>query len=745
VRSKVALVLLLLLASATHALMRIYSNVPIGNFPQAMKDAAGGHFFNEGYLNVKSAPFKAKGDGITDDAEAFLSAIRDAYANNLVVYVPSGTYLISRQLRLVQTPQGTFPGQRKFAHILVGQKSANGRPLLKLKDRSSLSGPFIEFVHESIDPATRSVVIDPERHYNAVFRGLDIDMGDNPTATALSMAGAQYCVIEDIHIFGNFDTGIRQLPGSGGSATNVQITGGRIGILQDQYRPNPLVTGLSLSGQSLYGVQLLNSRGPLTIVGFHIESPAAAAASYRAIMLNNTSSADTASANLNLLDGEVWVHGNNIPAIENFDQDFYARNIYIRSDILIRSGARKPPAEVVAGSSAAFKRIAEYVFAGGTDNTHVFIDGQELAHMGSDFARVTGLRDAAPPADLIARHIWQEAQFPEFRDPDVVNIVRDYGATPDNEADDDAIAIQRAIDETTTANSRNFGKAIFIPRGHYHIKQPLLIHAGARIFGAANTISVIEISSSWKPTSPTSALLTDDRADSNLLLANFAILGHDPTAFKDVASHKYIALLTLRTNNTLLRDVQFTVREYFRSDNNYQEPRLVLKGNAGGKLYNIALDFPSNHSTGSMSPDYRQIAIRGTTHPIALYQPDTEYMSAGPQLEISSAQSVFLYAYKYEKDSPLLSLLDSTNIGIFGGSGNYSLYDPKDLAIFTVSRSSNYVFANLARKPDPTNLRDRPNAVQFDVITDGVNHIRADQNNLTLFESGELSWGESNR
>src|SRR5437868_5444753 len=89
----------LLFGSGAHALMRIYVNVPIATFPQAMRDAAGAHFFNDGYLNVKSPPYSAKGDGTTDDSSAFLLAIKDAYENNLVVYVPSGTYLISRQLR----------------------------------------------------------------------------------------------------------------------------------------------------------------------------------------------------------------------------------------------------------------------------------------------------------------------------------------------------------------------------------------------------------------------------------------------------------------------------------------------------------------------------------------------------------------------------------------------------------------------------------------------------------------------
>src|SRR5262249_26970816 len=102
----------LLRHSPAEADRRIYSNGPNSSLPQAMQAAISQHFFDIGFLNVKSPPYNATGDGMTDDSSAFLAAISDAYINNLVVYVPVGTYLISQQLRLVQTPEGGFPGQR---------------------------------------------------------------------------------------------------------------------------------------------------------------------------------------------------------------------------------------------------------------------------------------------------------------------------------------------------------------------------------------------------------------------------------------------------------------------------------------------------------------------------------------------------------------------------------------------------------------------------------------------------------
>ena len=87
------------MVSFSHAGMRIYSNVPIASFPQAMKDAASAHFFNEGFLNIKSAPYGAKGDGVTDDANAFIAASRDAY----------GTFLLSKSQKLSKSREKYRP------------------------------------------------------------------------------------------------------------------------------------------------------------------------------------------------------------------------------------------------------------------------------------------------------------------------------------------------------------------------------------------------------------------------------------------------------------------------------------------------------------------------------------------------------------------------------------------------------------------------------------------------------------
>jgi hypothetical protein len=51
-----------------------------------------------GPINVKNPPFNAKGDGITDDTAAFISAISYITLNGGTIFAPPGTYIISNTL-----------------------------------------------------------------------------------------------------------------------------------------------------------------------------------------------------------------------------------------------------------------------------------------------------------------------------------------------------------------------------------------------------------------------------------------------------------------------------------------------------------------------------------------------------------------------------------------------------------------------------------------------------------------------
>lgn len=78
-----------------------------------------------GWLNVREAPYAARGDGQHDDTDAIQRAIDECQASGRVIYLPAGTYLVSRTLKFQ-------PGRGHGRNNLRGE--SRERTTLKLKD-----------------------------------------------------------------------------------------------------------------------------------------------------------------------------------------------------------------------------------------------------------------------------------------------------------------------------------------------------------------------------------------------------------------------------------------------------------------------------------------------------------------------------------------------------------------------------------------------------------------------------------
>ena len=70
-----------------------------GGSPTAMPQESGRFPAASGVINVRRAPYLAKGDGISDDTAALQQAINDWQSTGRVIYLPPGVYLVSAPLK----------------------------------------------------------------------------------------------------------------------------------------------------------------------------------------------------------------------------------------------------------------------------------------------------------------------------------------------------------------------------------------------------------------------------------------------------------------------------------------------------------------------------------------------------------------------------------------------------------------------------------------------------------------------
>lgn len=687
-----------------NAKMRYDRNVSFDQFPQRLKDhIAAQPNWEDGFLDVTKPPYTAQGDGITDDTEALQNAIDDAFAANLVVYFPSGIYMVSNQLRCIQ-PQGrSLPipieaqSQRKFGHLLLGSNSV--WPTIRLIDNSSVNeNVLIKFAYIA-DSGTE----DASRHYLGSIRNFNIDMGNNPDVSAVYNSGAQYSVIQNLNIFGNFDAGIYRIPGSGGYTANISITGGKVGIRQDEYRPCPTIFGLKLTGQTKYGIELLNTRGALTVAGFEITGPPDSENDYAAIYLSNASKSleQGAVADLILKDGTIQTFSTAI-AIRNDDQNVVLQNVWMKTDEIISSG-QGPGQRVLKGDKEAWKYVEEYTYAAAVDQGIVSIGGVVLPHTGSGIVHATALIDSLPADNLLDVHLWGD--MPSWEDLHV-NLVDDFGVTRDDDKDDDAITIQRAIDAVCTPGNTHYGKTLFIPRGYYHLRSSVILKNGLKMVGAGKNISVITAAKDWLPDLPVSIVASENGDDTSLKLSDFALLLYNGSVKSATQNRKNFTLLDIKAGNTTIRDIQTDIENLNWDYNSFSSPVICFSENAGGNVYGLCAD----HGTkGAVDDSYRMVAIRNTQNRLTFYQISVEDVQEHTtaeeenenlvQFEVDNCSQVSIYGFKYEGRSQLCSVSNTETFCVYGGAGNYWFEDQKKEAVFTFSKVKNILIANLSHDP----------------------------------------------
>jgi hypothetical protein len=510
----------------------------------------------------------------------------------------------------------------------------------------------------------------------------------------VGFAAAQDSSIEAVRVAATGAyAGFHGIPGRDMGAANIEVVGGRYGLVTRAAAGNVIVGARFLN--QTHSAIVHTDFVPLAMVGFHIVKA-------KGPVITTQSKPGTTAGTMSLLDGVIVVNGAG-PAIDNASgKSLYLRNVYVKGTAsLVKSGAQ--PAVTGAGTWA---RIAEYAY---TDQRPADGDYQVNDTTLRAVNLIDGKTSQAPepsthvengavaPPNLVARHLW--TALPSFegqKDGTAVVTAAKYGAKPDDAADDRA-AIQAAIDDASAAGHGR----VFIPRGLFRIGGTGRLHANTRLFGVSRILTEIGVHDSWRPTTgEATMLLTDDDAEATTTLAFLRITARTkggPTLPSGAAAYDRFNQLHWRAGRrSTVAGIQFST-EYVAS-NTPTNAKSIMKitGSGGGRHYFLSAG-KGGYQVPATHPDMRGPLISGTQEPLWVYGLNME-MSKGADdviidanCEIENAANVRILSMKREGRSPSVVIRNSTNIGLFSGEDNTLLLS---LALAVRRRSVRSTFSS---------------------------------------------------
>ncbi|MBW4477267.1 MAG: glycoside hydrolase family 55 protein [Tolypothrix brevis GSE-NOS-MK-07-07A] len=395
-------------------------------------------------VNVKIR-YGAKGDGVTDDTQALLTAMRENVGKNKILYFPQGTYLVSDRLEWKDT-NGKWQSQL----WLQGQNRAT--TIIRLKDNApgynnpsnpkavvyTASGLYVE------QPNGGGKDYPAKGEGNEAFANyiedMTIDTGNNRGAIALDYLANNIGAVRNVTLQGRGLVGLDMTRKWIGPALikNVFVKGFDSGIRIGSQVNGITLEHINLCNQETVGLENLGNVVAIRNLSSSNSVPA----------VRNTNSTSL----ITLLDADLRGSSDSVSAIEN-NSRMFVRNV--RS-----SGYRSAIIQdnkVVKGTKAReFTSNAPFTLFKSSAKTSLNLPIKE------------------PPS------------FHDNKLSNWVN-VEDFGAkgkNPDgsDEWGDDTVAIQKAFDS---------GKStVYIPPGRYFISNTLHVRGNVRkIFAMGATLS----------------------------------------------------------------------------------------------------------------------------------------------------------------------------------------------------------------------------------------------------------------
>jgi hypothetical protein len=387
-----------------------------------------------GIINIKEAPYNAKGDGVHDDTQAILAALRDwnynvRFGQSATIYFPQGTYLVSNTLESIDKN-----GVKQCGIRLIGENKDN--TIIKLIDNTpgfNSTGPG--------KPVIRTNGLDGNRGnwgYSNYIQNLTIDIGrGNIGAIGIHYLIANWGTISKVNIkssdpakSGKYGILIDDLSGAG-LVEQTSVDGFDYGIFTQTVVNNIVFDKIKISNQKIAGIRNMDKN--LAIYGLESNNKVPA--------IQQASS----EAYLALVDSKLLGGLDTKAAIENGSAFLFARNVITDGYGLAIDNIQGTGASDVSGGSNV--KIEEW-----------------LSH-----PPVVKAWENSPAKSLNL----PVKDAPEYHTNDFTEWanIKKYGATANDDIDDTE-AIQKAIDSGA--------KIIYFPWGTYTINGVINVRANVR-------------------------------------------------------------------------------------------------------------------------------------------------------------------------------------------------------------------------------------------------------------------------
>ncbi len=659
--------------------------------PQSAKDDAR---YELGYLVVTHYN-GVNPDGTGDSRAGIQEAIDDAYENNLVVFFPEGTYLVSDVLKCYywafwdsgRNRPSNPPGKK--AHVLVGSYAGNSRPLIKLSadavgfDNPGSPRPIIVWRYFSatnnkgiskVEPDNPLTGVPPNymSQPNVIFgweiRNIDFDVNEHAGAIAGAFNAAQYCGIYDCKFVatGGY-CGILGVPGRNSFIANVEIEGGKYGIYNNGNAAGAVLVGARLYNQTEFAITS-EDFCPFSIVGLNIVTNAK-----KAIHVSNKSWYPSATGTITLVDSKIEMKNGGTAIDNSVGKSIYLENVFVKGATAIVKSVKG----VAIAGNEVWKQVKEYTYNDQrkANNTKLFetysvIDG-EIKQIPEPLTKVDTIN---PPENLLSRHLWEKLPFYEGLDTKTANVKKSpYNAKGDGVTDDWA-AIQNAID-----NSAN--DEVFLPKGKYIISKPLILKASTKLFGVDQNFSNLYSTSKWKGGYSRAMVETVDDANATTF---FGFIGFEDEATSAAnITGGFIHWKAGENSKIMMCRHGKKWGTYYGKQPRYN---YHFSGNAGGSHF-----ITPHQEEAASSVAGRQVFIENTNQPLTFYGLNMESTKTrstgniddlGTNLEILNSANIRIHSIKREGRSPSVIIRDSENIAIYGmgrlivaiteGSGGYN-------------------------------------------------------------------------